>query len=123
MTICSEVKENNCDTYIRNANLTKDNNKTFYRELTDNYTGTGSQEKEVFLSGYETELKLSYDFYKEADQLTITDKSGEELFSTEMIATNGRKTKEITLRGVTQLTVKVVSSKPSSKWKVKVEIK
>ena len=73
--------------------------------------------------GYETELKLSYDFYKEPDQLVITDRNGKELFNTEMVATNGRKTAEISLRGVTKLVLKVESSKPSSKWRIKVEIK
>ena len=123
LIICSEIKENSCDTYIRNANLTGDNNITFYQEITDNYTGTGSQKKEILLSGYETELKLSYDFYKEADQLTVTDKNGKELFSTKMESTNERIEKEISIRGVTNLIFRINSSKPNSKWELELDIK
>ena len=123
LTLCLTDKKNKCDTYIMNANFTGDPNKTFYQEQTEDYEGTGSQTKEISLSGYETELKLSYEFYKEANQLTITDKSGKELFATEMMSTNGTKTVEIPLRGVTKLVFKVKSSEPSSKWEITAEIK
>lgn len=113
-----------CDEYEKTWSYTIDNGtKVFYREVAENYIGKGSQMEEIFLSGYETELKLSYEFYKEADQLTITDKSGKELFTTEMITTNRERINEIALRGVTQLILKVDSSNPSSQWKVKVEVK
>ena len=114
---------NQCDTYIRNYNPRGDPDLIFYRELTKEFSGTGSQCKEILLSGYETELKLSYDFYENADQLIIEDKSGKELFSTKMTATNGRRTKELPLRGITKLVFKVTSSQESSKWKIKAEIK
>lgn len=124
MEFCFDKKGKQiCSTYQKDDYIPDDGSKTFYQELTEDYTGTGSQEKEILLSGYETELRLSYEFYKEADQLTITDKSGKELFATEMTATDGRRTKEIPLRGVTRLVFKVTSSEASSKWKVKAEIK
>lgn len=87
------------------------------------FTGTGSKVEELPITGVATFLNLSYEFYKEADQLTVTDQDGKELFATEMTATNGRRTKEIPLRGVTKLVFKVTSSDVSSKWKVKAEIK
>jgi hypothetical protein len=120
VVLCSE--ENKCDPYIKNYNPRGVSDIAFYRELRKDYTGTGSQTKKIHLSGYETKLKLSYEFYKEADQFTITDKSGKELFSTEMVATNGIIAKEIALRGVTQLIFKVKSSKLSSKWEFAAEI-
>ena len=123
LSLCSVINKQKCDNYIKNANPLNRKNITFYKEIDDNYSGGGNHNKELFLSGYETELKISYDFYKEADQLTITDKSGKKLFSTDMVATNGRRTKEIDLCGVTQLVFKVESSNPSSKWKIKVQIK
>lgn len=115
--------KNYCDTYIKNYNSRGDSGMISYRELTKEFTGTGSQSKEILLSGYETELKLSYDFYEKADHLIIEDKSGKELFSTEMTATNRRRAKEIPLRGITKLMFKLTSSFKSSKWKIKVEIK
>lgn len=87
------------------------------------FSGTGSKTEELPITGVATVLNLSYEFYKEADQLTITDQNGRELFSTEMTATNGRMTKEIPLRGVTKLVFKVTSSDASSKWKIKAQIK
>jgi hypothetical protein len=53
----------------------------------------------------------------------VEDRSGRELFSTDIIATNGMKTKEIPLRGVTKLMFKVRASQESFKWKIRVEIK
>lgn len=103
-----------CEKYERN-------NK--YHEIIEAYSGSGSQTKEIVLSGYETELKLTYDFYKESDQLIIEDRSGKRLFSTDMIATNGRRIAEVPLRGATRLVFKVTSSASSSKWKIKVEVK
>jgi len=121
MVLCFD--ENKCDTYRRNYNPRGDSGMIFYRELIEVFTGTGSQTKEILLSGYETELQLSYDFYMDAGQLIIEDKRGIELFSKEMTATNGRRTKEISLRGITKLVFKVTSSQESSKWMIKTEIK
>jgi hypothetical protein len=79
------------------------------------------QTKEIFLSGYETELNLSYDFFKNADQLLIEDNNGKEIFSTEMTATRG--VREIPLRGKTKLVLKVTSSQEESRWRIISEIK
>ncbi len=112
-----------CNSFNKDDYIPEDSSKTFYRELNEEFAGTGSLTKEVLLSGYETKLKLTYEFYKEADQLNVTDKSGKELFTTEMTTTNGRIKTETRLRGVTKLFLKVTSSEASSKWKIRVEIK
>jgi hypothetical protein len=93
-----------------------------YKELSEEFTGTGSQEKEILLSGYETRLKLSYELYKEADQLTIMDGEGKELFVIEMNTTNGIRSREIPLKGVTRLVLKIKSSETGSAWRVAIEI-
>lgn len=111
-----------CDTYFRNYSP-RGFRDIFYRELTEEFTGIGSQTKEIQLSAYETELKLSYDFGKDADQLIIEDRSGRQLFATGMIPTNGKRTQEISLRGITKLVLKVTSSQESSEWTIKAEIK
>lgn len=119
--LCS--KGNKCDTYIKNYNPRDASNITFYRELKEEYTGTNNQTQEILLSGYETELNLSYEFFKESDELIIEDRSGKVLFSTEMVTTDEVQTVEIDLRGVTQLIFKINCSKPESKWKYSVDIK
>jgi hypothetical protein len=96
--------------------------KARYYEITEGYTGAGIQTEEILLSGYETELKLSYDFYKEPNEVVIEDVNGEELFSTDMTSTNGMKTVEIPLRGVTKLVLKV-NGQQNSKFRVRIEIK
>ncbi len=107
-----------CDFYEKNwSYLTNNGTKIFYQELIKNYVGTGSQEKEIYLSGYETELKISLDFYSKADLLKAIDENGEELFSTGMTGTNGIKEYDIVLSGQTKLIFKIISSKSSSKWK------
>jgi len=68
-------------------------------------------------------LKLSYEFYKEPDQLILEDKSGKVLFNTDRIATSKRKTIEIPLKGVTKLVFKISNEQNNSKWKINVEIK
>ncbi len=83
----------------------------------------GSQTKEILLSGYETELKLSYDFHDVADHLIIKNKRGKELFSKKNNETNGKMTKEIPLRGITNLIFIVKSNQKNSKWEIKAEIK
>ena len=121
LVLCSVEKENLCDTYIRNPNYTKNENRVFYQEVTEAYSGTGNQTKEILLSGYETELKVNYEFNKQTDQLIIEDRSGKQLITATTAATNGKE--EITLRGVTKLTLKIKTNSPDAKWSFKVEIK
>ena len=121
LDIC--YREKKCDTYIKNYNPGGNRDMMFYREQVESYIGNGSQENDIYLSGYETELKISYNFFEEADQLTVTDKNGKELFSTKMESTNERIEKEISIRGVTNLIFRINSSKPNSKWELELDIK
>ncbi len=116
-----EGKQLLCEKYERNNS--ENDSITFYKEVTEDFTGTGSQVKEILLSGYETELKLSYEFYKEPDELIIEDRSGKVLFTTNMVSTSERKTMELSLRGVTKLAFKIRNERTSSKWKIMAEIK
>lgn len=86
------------------------------------FAGVGKSTKELTLTGEETSLKLSYDFLTEADRLILEDGKGNELFSTDMIATDGMKNAEIFLSGVRKLFFKVKASKSSSKWKFTAEL-
>lgn len=125
LILCFDKKgEQACDEYEKHwSYITKSGIKVFYKEITNEYIGTGSQEKEILLSGYETELKLTYEFYEKADQLTIMDGTGKEIFSVKMISTNREKNEIIYLQGVTKLVFKVTSDKADSKWKIKIDIK
>jgi hypothetical protein len=111
-----------CDEYER-IWRTNDGKEIPYREITKEYAGTGNQTEEILLTGYETELKLSYEFYKNPGKLVVEDRNGKVLFSTEIARTNERTIQEIPLRGVTKLILKVVSSEGTCNWKIKVEIK
>jgi len=86
------------------------------------YKGTGSTTKELSLTGNETVLKLSYEFFKDPDQLVIEDQSGKELFKTERLATKGINSTSVKLSGVTKLIFKVKSEQPNSLWRFKVEL-
>ncbi len=86
------------------------------------YTGTRSSTKELSLSGKETTIKLSYEFYKEPDQLVIEDQTGKELFKTEKLATNAMKTATLQLNGTTKLIFKIKSDDPTSQWRFKIEL-
>lgn len=96
--------------------LTKVPDKYYY------YTGTGKTTKELSLNGNETTLKLSYEFFKDPDQLVIEDQSGKELFKTERLATKGINLTSVKLSGVTKLIFKVKSEQPNSLWRIKVEL-
>jgi len=111
-----------CEEYTRDWR-TNNGEKIFYREISKKCTGVGNKTKEILLTGYETELKLSYVFYKEFGKLVIEDKTGKVLFLTDITEVNERRKKEIDLRGVTKLVFKVVSSKETCHWEIGVEIK
>lgn len=95
--------------------------KTEKVKIVKDYSGTGSSTKELSLTGKETALKLSYEFYKEPDQLIVEDQNGKQLFKTEMTATNGMQTATVPLNGVSKLVFKINSEQPNSKWRFKVE--
>ena len=113
-----------CDKYERSWSYTSNKNtKIFYTEVFKEYAGTGIKTKEVLLSGYETELKLSCEFYDEPDELIIYDHNGKELYRSGMMATIKKEVKTINLSGITKLIFKIDNKDFNSKWKFSVEIK
>ena len=113
-----------CDEYRRNYEYeAKNGEKIYYREISKEYAGIGGQTEEILLTGYETELKLSYEFYKGPGKLVVEARNGKVLFSTEVAEINKKRIQEIPLRGVTKLLFKIVSSEKACNWKIKVEIK
>jgi hypothetical protein len=88
----------------------------------ESYTGTGSITKELKLTGKETTLKLSYEFYKEADELIVYDQNGKELDRTGMQATTKEVTETINIYDVTKLVFKIESKEANSKWKFSVMV-
>ncbi len=111
-----------CDEYER-IWRTNDGKEIPYREISKEYAGIGNQTEAVLLTGYETELKLTYEFYKNPGKLIVEDKNGKVLFSTEVAEINKNSIQEIPLRGVTKLFFKIANSEEACNWKVKVEIK
>ena len=111
-----------CDEYERSC-LTNEGKEIPYREISKEYAGVGNQTEAVLLTGYETELKLTYEFYKNPGNLVVEDRNGKVLFSTEIKEINKKGIQEIPLRGVTKLVFKIVGSDETCNWKIKVEIK
>jgi len=89
----------------------------------ENYSGSGSTTKKLQLTGKETALKLSYEFYKEPDELIIYDQNGKELHRTSMRVTTKNETVTINLSGIIKLIFKIESKDMTSKWKFSVEVK
>lgn len=112
-----------CDEYINNwSYITNDSIKVRYHEINKTYTNQGKAHEELLLSGYETELDLTYQS-QGAGQLILKDRKGRELFSTELKASNKQVEKHIPLRGVTQLVMEVQPIDSATEWTVNVDIK
>jgi antitoxin component YwqK of YwqJK toxin-antitoxin module len=86
------------------------------------YEGYGAMTKELTLSGKETSLNLSYEFYKEPDELIVYDQNGKELHRTGMRATTKEVTETINIYDVTKLVFKIESKETNSKWKFSVTV-
>jgi hypothetical protein len=86
----------------------------------ENFSGAGSITKEMTLTGKETSIKLSYDFYKEPDELIVYDQNNKELHRSGMRATAGTMTEVINIYNVTKLVFKVETKETNSKWKFSV---
>lgn len=124
LQICFEKNEKKfCDKFEKNWSYISDKGvKILYEEISKENSGVGSLTKEFLLSGYETELKLSYEFYKEADELIVYDNNGKELHRTGIRATTKNETATINLSGVTKLMFKIKSKDTTSKWRFSVEV-
>lgn len=81
------------------------------------YEGNGTLTKELTLSGKETLLKLSYEFYKEPDEIIVYDQNGNELHRTGMRATTKEVAETIIIYNVTKLVFRIESKTTNSKWK------
>jgi hypothetical protein len=87
------------------------------------FSGNGNQTKELNLIGYEKVLKLSYEFYKESDELIIYDQNEKEIYKTGLRATTKPETYILKLSEITKLVFKINSNDSASKWKFSVELK
>jgi hypothetical protein len=107
---------NNGKCIAENYEKTHDDNKV------EDYRGIGGTVKELHLNGKVTSIKLSYEFYKEPDQLIVEDQNGKQLFKTGMTATHRMQSTTVPLNGVSKLFFKINSEQPNSKWRFKVEL-
>lgn len=89
---------------------------------TEEYNGVGTSKKEYTLKTEASDLKITYDFFKEPDQLKISDQNGNEIYHTDMTATEGKRVITIPLNGVKKITFNIASEEMSSKWWFKAEI-
>lgn len=98
-----------------------------YIEIHKAYSGVSQVIEEIAISKRKyTTITLSYDFYREPDQLIVEDQQGNILFKTEMTGTERKQVKEIDLsnnRNIEKLFFKINTGKTTSKWKFNVEIK
>lgn len=85
------------------------------------FNGAGTSTQELVLKEGAKEAKVSYEFFKDLDQLTIEDQNGNKLFETAMISTNAEQSVTIPLKNITTLALKIKSQSSDSRWKIKVE--
>ena len=125
ITICYEKNQQLlCDKYEKNwSYISSKGDKMYYKEILKEISGVGSMSKDILLSGYETELELSFEFYKEPDELIIYDQNNKVLHRTGIRATTRVETATINLSGITKLVFKIESEEATSKWKISVDVK
>lgn len=123
--ICYKKNEKQlCDKYEKNwSYISNKGVKIFYKEISTENSGVGSMTKDFLLSGYETELELSYEFYKESDELIVYDQNKKELHRTGIRTTTRVEKATINLTGVTKLIIKIESKETTSKWRISVVVK
>lgn len=124
--ICKTENNENlfCEKLSTNfTQISKTRDKRFYNEISKEIENNGSLKQKFELSGYERNLKISYDFFDKPDKLIIRDGSGHILFNSSMTSTVGYVFKELKLRGVTDLYFEINSRDNESFWKICVDIK
>lgn len=99
--------------------MLKDNNKN----EAIRFNGSGDTTKELTLSGIEKSLTLSYEFFKEPDELIIYDQNEKEIFRTGMTVTTKAERETIKLKGVSKLIFKIRCKETNSKWRFSAETK
>ena len=108
-----------CEKYVKNwSHSTGEDEKFFYKEIKQAFSGKVDQVEQFILSGYETELKITYDL-DFSDTLSVTD--GEVELSNITSTQNGKI--EVMLKGVTNLVLMVNRKRQSTDWSFEIEIK
>lgn len=119
--VCFEKEDKQvCEKYAKTWSYsTEDGEKVFYKAIEGKFSGTGDSTKELILSGYETELRLTYNLAF-SDKLSVRDNRENELFS---VSSSEKGRVDIVLKGVTKLLFTVKSVLPNTKWSFEVEVK
>lgn len=109
-----------CEKYAKTwSYFTEDGEKVFYKAIEGKFSGTGNSTKELVLSGYETELRLTYDLAF-SDLLSIKDNRGNELLK---VGSSEKGETDIVLKGVTKLLFTVNSDLPNTNWSFEASIR
>lgn len=87
------------------------------------FTGSGSMVKEYLLKGKESELKLSYEFFSDPDELIVYDQSGKALYNSGMQSTKQTVSVNIPLVGVEKLVFKINTKSSKSQWRYEFSFK
>lgn len=88
-----------------------------------NFSGIGSNSKELSVLENSNSMELSYDFYQEADELIVKDQNGNLLFKTGTVTTHKKQTVKLSLKDVSKLVFTIKSEKANSKWRFNVTYK
>lgn len=83
-------------------------------------TGTGSSTKQYRIKNDLKEVRITYEFFKDADQLIIEDLSSKILYTTNMISTDKEQFITIPVENLKVLVLKIKSESSNSRWKIKV---
>lgn len=103
LVLCLSPNEIQCDKYVRNYNPAKRSDFRPYKELSLKFAGTESRKIEIPLSGFETEIVLSYHLRGYSVELIVTDLKERIIFSDQISPTTDREIRKIPIRGVTKL--------------------
>lgn len=95
---------------------------TFYFVKYFDFKGGGSITKELSFPESVSAIVINYDFYKEPDELIVSDQNGKVLYRTGMKVTNKTEEEKINLNKVTKVIFKIDSQKTASRWAFSVRV-
>jgi len=111
-----------CNSFIKNFSWNpKPTDPPFYHEIKKNYIGKSSKTLTIPLSGYETDVQISYDFSGKSANIVFLNKKEEKLFEKEITENESKKAITIPIRGVTQLTIEI-TCKENTKWSIQLHL-
>jgi len=111
-----------CDSFIKNFSWNhKPTDPPFYHEIKTSYKGKSSKTLTIPLSGYETDVQISYDFSGKSANIVFLNKKEDNLFEKEITENESKKAITIPIRGVTQLTIEI-TCKENTKWSIKLHL-